>query len=339
VNVVADLLRSAGILAGNDPSPAKLKTFLEMTRPSALAMLADAWQNSETFNELRQVPGLICEGEWQNTPLVTRRLLLEVLHEIPISRWWSLPAFLRAVKEKHPDFQRPAGDYDSWFIKRASDGIYLRGFSSWEEVDGALVRYLLTGPLFWLGRVDLASAEAGAGVTAFRLKGKPDAARESAKLTVSSAGNIAVPRLVPRRVRYQVARFCEWGESRSDEYRYRVTVPSLHRAGGQGLKISQLLSLLAKNAAAEIPPAFVTALKRWESRGTEARVETQVVLRVSRPEVLEELRRSKAGRFLGEALGPVAVIIKPGAQSKVLAALAELGLLAEILSSPDVYTP
>jgi transcriptional regulator of NAD metabolism len=58
-------------------------------------------------------------------------------------------------------------------------------------------------------------------------------------------------------------------------------------------------------------------------------VETQTILRVSRPEVLEELRKSKAGRFLGETLGPVTVILKAEAQSKVLAALAELGFLAE----------
>ncbi len=58
-------------------------------------------------------------------------------------------------------------------------------------------------------------------------------------------------------------------------------------------------------------------------------VQTQVVLKVSTPEILVELRKSKAARFLGEALGPTSVVIKEGAQSKVLAALAEMGLLAE----------
>jgi hypothetical protein len=102
------------------------------------------------------------------------------------------------------------------------------------------------------------------------------------------------------------------------------------------LKVEHLLSLLAKYAAGGIPPVLVKALKRWESNGTEARVQTQVVLRVSRPEVLEELRKSKAARFLGELLGPTTVVIKEGAQSKVLAALAELGLLAEDETS-EVY--
>jgi TPP-dependent indolepyruvate ferredoxin oxidoreductase alpha subunit len=109
----------------------------------------------------------------------------------------------------------------------------------------------------------------------------------------------------------------------------------LKKARTQGLKVGQLLSLLAKNALSEIPPAFVRALKRWELNGTEARMEVQTILRVSQPEVLEELRKSKAGRFLGETLGPVAVIIRPGAQAKVLAALAELGLLAETSTASD----
>jgi hypothetical protein len=130
-------------------------------------------------------------------------------------------------------------------------------------------------------------------------------------------------------VRYQVARFCEWNAPKADAYQYRITPLSLKRAGGQGLKVEHLLALMAKHASGGIPPVLVKALKRWDLRGTEARVQTQSVLKVSKPEVLEELRKSKAARFLGEILGPTTVVVKDGAQSKVLAALAELGFLAE----------
>jgi len=327
--VVKELLQAAGIVSGDTSQPEQVKVFLEMSRLQALARLTKSWQESETFNELYLVPGLVCEGEWTNQPLATRIFLFHLLEALPEGKWWSLPAFLRAIKDKYPDFQRPAGDYDSWFIKRLSDGTYLRGFERWDEVDGALLRYLITGPMFWLGVVELATPEDSEAVTAFRVNVKPIISAEKGKLTVASNGRISVPKLVPRVTRYLIARFCEWDEPKPDEYRYRVTTGSLKKAGKQGLKVGQLLSLLAKNATAGIPPAFVRALKRWEANGTEARVETQTVLRVSRPEVLEELRKSKAGRFLGETLGPVTVIVKPGAQARVLATLAELGLLAE----------
>ena len=327
--VVKELLQAAGIVSGDTSQPEQVKAFLEMSRLQALARLTKAWQQSETFNELHMVPGLVCEGEWTNQPLATRTFLFHLLEALSEGKWWSLPAFLRAIKDKYPDFQRPAGDYDSWFIKRLSDGAYLRGFDRWDEVDGALLHYLITGPMFWLGMVDLATPEDGESVTAFRVNVKPIISAEKGKLTVASNGRISVPRLAPRVARYLIARFCEWEEPKPDEYRYRVKTGSLKKAGKQGLKVGQLLSLLAKNATSGIPPAFVKALKRWEANGPEARVETLTILRVNRPEVLEELRKSKAGRFLGETLGPVTVIVKPGAQARVLAALAELGLLAE----------
>ncbi len=327
--VVKELLQAAGIVSGDTSQPEQVKALLEMSRLQALALLTKAWQESETFNELHLLPGLECEGEWTNQPLATRTFLFHLLEALPEGKWWSLPAFLRAIKDKYPDFQRPAGDYDSWFIKRSSDGTYLRGFERWEEVDGALLRYLITGPMFWLGVVELATPEDSQAVTAFRVNVKPINSAEKGKLTVASNGRISVPRLAPRVARYLIARFCEWDEPKPDEYHYRVTTASLKKAGQQGLKVGQLLSLLAKNATAGIPPAFVRALKRWEANGTEARIETHTILRVSRPEVLEELHKSKAGRFLGETLGPVTVIVKPGAQARVLAALAELGLLAQ----------
>jgi len=176
--------------------------------------------------------------------------------------------------------------------------------------------------------VELAYPNENAEPASFRLS-TFQAKEERGKISVSSNGKIVAPRFVPRVVRYQLSRFCEWDDERPDEYKYHITPHSLTKAKEQGLKVEQLLTLLAKHADAGIPPVLVKALKRWEVNGTEARAETQVVLKVSRPEVLEELRKSKAARFLGEPLGPTTIVIKAGAQSKVMDALAEMGLLAE----------
>lgn len=325
------LLHAAGLLKKNIPQTEAVRKFLEASRADALHMLIQAWQTSETLDELRLIPRLICEGEWKNQPLATRRFLLNLLEAPPGAKWWNLNSFINDIKRQYPDFQRPAGDYDSWFIKRAADGTYLRGFESWDEVDGTLIRFFITDILHWLGMADLAGAASDGEITAFRHT-TLDSRRsniENRKLKISSNGKIIAPRLTPRSVRYQIARFCGWGEEKAEEYEYRITPQSLTKAKEQGLKVEHLLALLAKHADAGIPPVLVKALKRWEANGTEARAETQVVLRVSQPEVLKELRRSKAARFLGEPLGPTAVVIKPGAQSKVMAALAELGLLAE----------
>jgi hypothetical protein len=314
--------------AGN-LNPELLKRFFESTRAEALSLLTEAWRGNPDIDELRQHPDLLCEGGWRSNPLRTRTFLLDLLSLIPKNQWWSLAALLRDLKTASPDFQRSGGEYDTWFIKRQADSLYLRGFEHWDEVEGALLRYLVQ-ILHWLGLADVASAQENGPLTAFRLLAQAESREENGKITVTSNGRISVPRLTPRSVRYQAARFCEWEEQKTgSDYRYRVTPDSLKAAHAQGLKAGQLLSLLAKNASAPIPPPFVKALQRWEVNGTEARIEHPVILKVSRPEVMSELKNSKAGRFLSEPLGPTAAVVKPGAESKILEALSEMGLLTE----------
>jgi hypothetical protein len=241
-----------------------------------------------------------------------------------------LEAFQLELKETDPDFQRSAGEYDAWFIRRAEDGRYLRGFEYWDEVEGALVRFFITDIMHWLGLVELGAGRRGAAWMAFRRIPSADLAltSENGRLKIFSDGRVAAPRSLPRAARYQLGRFCEWEAVRGEEFRYRVTARSLSRAKGAGLKASQLLQLLERHAQAGIPPPLRLAIERWDDRGLEAQIEAAVVLRVRSAEILERLRSTPVRRFLGQSLGPRAIMISGGARSRVMSALAELGVLA-----------
>ena len=321
------------------PLPEPVRISLEAKRSEALLQFFRAWKNTTQINELRLLSDLNIEGNWENDPLRTRQVILDYLSSLPTETWWNLGSFISGIKQRNPDFQRPAGDYDSWFIRLKTSGEYLRGFEHWDEVDGRLIRYLLTGPLHWLGVLDLARPEAEQEVMAFRLsswskallqdkspKGFP---LEEEPLVARSDARISARRLVPRRVRYQLARFCEWVKETPDEYQYRISSTSLTRARQQGLTVGQLLTLLNRYAKA-VPPSLIKALERWDKQGSEVRLEKMVVLRVASEDILLALRKSPASRFLGESLGPSTIAIKPGAIEKVLGALAELGYLGEI---------
>jgi hypothetical protein len=333
------LLSTAGLIdPGGLPLPEPTRAFLEAGRGEALAQLARAWQDSADFNELALIPGLILEGDWSNDPRRARRALLDFLASLPSETWWNLESFVTAIRQDHPDYQRPAGDYDAWIIRHRDSQDYLRGFEHWDQVDGALIRFLIGGPLYWLGIVDLATPEDSQNVTAFRfsswsgalLSGQAPVGLplEESLIQVRSDGRLRIPHLTPRAVRYQVSRFCEWEGEKDEVYRYRLTPASLERARQQGLQLSHLLALLGRHTKA-VPPVLVKALKRWEERGVEAKLESVLVLRFSSPEILQALRSSRAARFLGDPLGPAAVIVKPGAMEKVMAALLELGFLTD----------
>lgn len=348
------LLITADLLDSSDfPDREIARTHLEIARSEALAQLAEAWLYSETHNDFHLVPHLVPEGEWRNDPLHTRRFLFGLLQALPLDTWWSISAFLADLRRDFPDFQRPASDYDSWFIRDTRSDVFLRGFEHWDDVDGALIRYLITGPLHWLGILDLAVRDEDTipeDAAAFRIsKWAPhllgwDAASlglasplkfpiEDGIIHVRSDGRVGIPFLTPRAARYQITRFCQWEAPTSHEYRYRLTPTSLDRAIDQGLKIQHLQTLLARHAP-NVPPNIVKALGRWDQRGTEVRLQSVLILRLGSPELLRSLRNSRAARYLEEPLGPTTVLVKPGAGEKVLEALTEMGHLGELIEHP-----
>ncbi len=340
VSALRALLQAANLIdLHGEPDPEVVRAFLEAPRAEALAQLAQSWMKSYTFNELRLLPGLKFEGEWQNQPYETRQAVLEMLSQVPGESWWSIGAFVAAVKERRPDFQRPAGDYDSWFIRKEGSESYLSGTAAWDEVDGALLRFILSGPVHWLGLFDLAAPSAGASPTAFRPSawsaslwhGNPPQGlpAENAPVRALSGGRLLAPPRTPRPVRYQLSRFCRWEGEDEKGYHYRLTPNSLERAAQQGLRPAHLLTLLKRHATQPIPPDLFTALERWEKFGAQARVEQTTLLRVKSPEVLEALKKTRAARYLGETLNPTTVVVRPGREKAVRDALAECGYLPE----------
>ncbi len=343
---ILSLITSAGLLGpAGQPEIDAIRAHLEAPRGDALLQLARVWLNSAAHNDLHLVPHRQVEGEWENHPLAARRFIIHLLNALPDKTWWNLSAFIADIRRAHPDFQRPAGDYDSWYIKDTQTGEFLRGFEHWDDIEGALIRYLITGPLHWLGFMDLAVPDENrspAQATVFRYSGWAAALfadtvpegrpAETDPVHVRSDGRVGVPLTAPRSVRYQIARFCRWEGDTPHEYRYIFTPASLERARQQGLQIDHLLIILQKYTET-VPPNIVKALKQMEMRGTEVHIEQQAILRLGSPKILKTLQKSRAARFLGDPLGPTTVIVKAGAEEKVLAALLEMGFMGEIATT------
>lgn len=348
------MLAMAGLLdAHSAPLPEPTRAFLEARREDALLSLVQAWLRSASFNELRLVPSLAAEGEWQNDPLRARHAILDFLSSIPGGLaasdsqerpFWSLQSLITGVRQINPDFQRTAGEYDTWFLRHRDSGETLRGFEHWDAVEGELIRFIIAGPMHWLGIVDLGlPSKATEGTapqpTAFRfspwaadlLSLRPPAGlgAENEPVHASRDGRLHIPARAPRAVRYQLARFAVWERYSQDTYHYHLTPASLESARLVGLRVQHLEALLHRHAQAT-PPSLIQALERWEASGSAARLQQALVLRVKDPELLKTLRASPLARYFGELLGPTAVIIRPGGVEKLVDGLTEMGYLTEV---------
>ncbi|MCA9922004.1 MAG: hypothetical protein KC421_06525, partial [Anaerolineales bacterium] len=158
-SLLINLARELEMLRETDAGIRPTRTavsWLQQTRESQLRDLADAWTRC-SWNDLCHTPGLQCEGEnWQNDPVAARTALLDNLPRS--SDWYRLPDLINTIKQTDPDFQRPDGNYETWYIRDLQTGKYVTGFENWEQVEGRLLAFMIRGPLAWLGMVQTADS-------------------------------------------------------------------------------------------------------------------------------------------------------------------------------------
>ena len=344
------LLGMAGLLdRAGAPLPEPTRPFLEASRGEALLSLVQVWLRGAEFNELRLIPSLVAEGAWRNDPLRARHAILDFLFTIPGALstgegqerpFWSLASLIAAVRQTAPDFQRTAGEYDTWFLRHRESGANLRGFENWDAVEGELIRFIVAGPLHWLGIVDLGLPEQTlqkppSQATAFRFSSwaadllslKPPAAwlQKTSPSTPAGMGGCTSRR--GRHAPLAIKRPVSPPGSATPRTAITTVSPRLRwrRRSARGCAYRHLAILLRHHAQA-VPPGLLQALERWESSGSAARLERALILRVKDPELLQTLRASPLARYFGELLGPAAVIVRPGGVEKLVDGLGGDGL-------------
>ncbi len=340
VDFYRTLFSTIGLLADDGtPAPENIRNFFDKPLEERFLLLWQTWRTSDTHQDLSLTPDIQIEGILELNPGRVKELVISFLKDLNPKTWWSIESFISQVKEKYPDFQRIGGEYDSWFIKSESTGEYLRGFNHWDEVEGALLKYLLAGPMHWLGLLDLGLIEEDGQPASFRFSAYAGnlinnqvpslTGRNTEKVQIRSKGEIRMTTNVPHKTRYQVARFCDWHPVKAEAYLYAISPASLSRAEKQGLRVAHLLSLL-KNYAEAIPPNILAALERWEKQGVQSSIAQKTILRLGSPAVLKSLKKTKASRYILEQLGPTVVIIREGSEDKIAEILVELGFFLEL---------
>jgi len=330
------------------PDPGPAAAWLQSSTGQQRDALAQGWRDDSTWNDLFHVATLRPEdtGAWRNDPLLARQAIIRHLQQCRLQTWYALDHFVAAVKQAEPDFQRPDGDYTSWYIRDVATGAYLSGFESWDGVEGALIRYLIAGPLAWLGLADLGATAPGGTPAAFRLTqagaaflglAEPPPEPASAPLTIQPGFTILVPS-ARRYERFQLARVADWVRT-ADPLApavYRLTPTSLERARRQGLSVARVLEFLSRVTSAPVPRFVEAALTRWDTRGVEARLEQAVLLRLSSEGLMAEIKSSpRTQRFIQEQVGPATALVRQRDWHRLIAALGEMGLLPEIVDPEE----
>lgn len=325
------------------------RPWLEAPRANQIRRLAEAWLISPTWNDLAYTPGLEAD-HWPNEPLLARQAVLSALKDVPAEIWWSIDGFIEHIKQTNPDFQRPTGDYTGWYLRDAYTGEILHGFEYWGAIEGALIRFILDGPLRWLGALRVRYGAFFLTPYGLALLGRsewptqPDA---QAHIRVDEHGVIGVPVTMSRYDRLQIARFAAWigtplpdiqlsGKRQAldimeDEgtYLYRLTPQAIARVAPEGITLLQhIVPFLQRLSAHSLPANVIKMLEAWQQSPSEVIVQDVVILTAKDLSVYERLRKNdKVNRWLGEAFGPQAHAVRREDFPALLNALRQMGIL------------
>lgn len=253
----------------------RVRAFLEQSRAEQRFTLWEAWRNSTEWNDLCRTPGLECAdtGNWRNDPHQTRETILRLLGQLQPGAWYSQFDVIQAIKEQAPDFQRPTGDYESWYIRDTNTQEFLKGFEQWDQVEGRLLRFLCKGPLYWLGAVDLAEPSAGDDmlislsqwgarwlghetVQPDELPRRPFVLGEDFSITLPAGTSLLD--------RFRVERFAQWQAS-YPQYIYQINQRGLRRAAEEGITPQRIVAFL-QSRSHQVPANVQAGLMRFAEK-------------------------------------------------------------------------
>ncbi len=244
----------------------RLQSWLKQPVAYHRLMLWRLWAEGESWCDLCHVPHLDpIEGTWADTALSARQRILQHLRALSAGMWYAFSDVQQFVYQYDTDFLRPDGNYDTWLIRRRDDQTILRGFQHWEDVEGALLRFYLFGPMFWLDAVMIDEearrfALTDAGTRWLRRRSEP-MRQVRPPLQVSPDFRIAMPHNVHPLDLFRVSRFADWELTRP-EYVFRITRKGLQRAAQQGISGQHILLYLRKATRDHLPRNVQRALRR-----------------------------------------------------------------------------
>jgi hypothetical protein len=317
------------------PDPQHSTDWLRAPALDELRVLFEAWRTNAAWNDLQHAHVVHVEKavSLRSDMVAVRAAILAGLHAAVPGAWHTFAALFARMKAQSPDFLR--ADFDTDYLRDAASGEYLRGFAAWDRVEGRLIQQVLSGPLFWLGLIDLDASAATFCLTprGAQLLGLTHEAAEAAEVdrlfTVRSDATIHIS-AARRYDRFQVARVADLIAVVNNDYRYRLTPSSLTRANSQKISTEKVLAYLEQAADHGVPPTLAKAIQRWASKGTEVKVERAVIVQVKDAAILKRLRESPKTRGLAiEPLGPTAARINEKDWPKLVAILAEAGVLVD----------
>ncbi len=327
-----------------------------------------AWRDGVFWNELLYLPGVTVQS-WHTPDLslivAARKKVLDHLVKLPVGEWVALERlvnrlrmsdyeflFSREVPEQRryygygyysPDFDTPYSAYRNplgWQFSPITDEA-----QGWEKVEAQFVRNIFTGPLHWLGVVDLGYAgpidKDGAalrpvtyrltdiGAWLLGLGSAPEVPADEGRVVVQPNFQIFALDPISDHVLSTLDQFAE-RISAERAIEYKLTRESVYAAQQKGWTARQVAEYLEERSGDPLPQNVARTLEEWEVLHRRIVIHRRTSLaQTATPELMDQLLDDGAlAPHLGRRLTPTVALLKPskGVVRRLMRQLQKQGL-------------
>ncbi len=383
------LLVSSGVVQPGSPVTVwpQVKTeFFRQNDPARRAILARTYFQLASWSELwevmRQNPKLALNLTipYYDTPkradsldkllVHYRRMVLCALSLLPDNEWISLSdlcAFLQKWWRQfnHKFWSAQVYSYGMgnkeqqnglWHIAIGNEPLKGAQVKEWEQVQGSFVRFMLQGPLHWLGLADLhqvndtlthvrlhnladlffdrveAPALAAPLSKPKEMPGQATTLKTASALSTGAlevAGDLirVVPNLVGGRAHSLLERIAKLESTDARQFVYRLDVATVHRSFEAGVTLSELQSEWKERFGSALPTSLAKNLQTWWNSYGQVRVyQDLTIIELGDDHALTEMKAvTSLSKVMLAELSPRLVIIPKSALEPLVSELEKAG--------------
>ena len=320
------------------------------------------WQDTPFWNEMLYLPDISVRpgpspfDPPHNEDIRSRLIVLERIEHESMEEWHDLLTFLARTKLYAPYllFPRTYGPRAERYMSGSNpygwDFRLKRGWlthrEGWHMVEGGFIRAVITGPLHWLGLVEINDE---AAPTAFRLypgalfllnNTTPENAEIPAgRLIVQPNFELIALAPVSEALLVKLDRFAE-RVSLEHIAQYRINKASVTRAIQTGLHAEDIKTILEQASGGDVPQNVQYSLVEWERQARRIEMWSgATLLEVDEASLLDELFANQQTRpLLGRRLAPLLAEVASYQLEAIENFLWQRNYLPSVVSAPTQGT-
>lgn len=273
-------------------------------------------------------------------PTTARRELAGLLGVLEAGEWVTPSSLVAMVRSVAPDFMRQRYEDSASSLLDLATGAVLSGPMSWDRVEGATIRYLLSGPLYWLGIVAWGVSGDGMetvsltehGVACLR-ETSPALRPQPEQASVGDDLVVRVPRKAHLGLLYRLEPYLTL-VARGHISTYRLSQSSFGEAIQSGGSAQELVRLLGQLTGGPLPASVTGPIAQWTSRIGQVQVRPVVLLSIADDETARVIASAeRLAPMIREKLGARAFVVSGSQVDDLVAELRDMGYVPHVDSA------